>query len=36
MEARLALLGHALMENRSGLLVDAGVTRASSRAERCF
>ena len=34
MEARLAYLGHALMENRSGLLVDARVTRASGHAER--
>ncbi len=34
MEARLAYLGHALMENRSGLLVDACVTRASGHAER--
>lgn len=34
MEARLAYLGHALMENRSGLLVDARLTRASVHAER--
>ena len=34
MEARLAYLGHALMENRSGLLVDARLTRASGHAER--
>jgi IS5 family transposase len=34
MEARLAFLGHALMENRSGLLVDACLTRASGHAER--
>ena len=34
MEARLAFLGHTLMENRSGLLVDARVTRADGHAER--
>ena len=34
MEARLAFLGHALMENRSGLLVDACLTPASGHAER--
>lgn len=34
MEARLAFLGHALMENRSGLLVDACLTKVSSHAER--
>lgn len=33
-EARLAYLGHALMENRSGLLVDACVTHVSGHAER--
>lgn len=33
-EAKLAFLGHALMENRSGLLVDACVTRVSGHAER--
>jgi transposase len=34
MEARLAFLGHALMENRSGLLVDACLTEANGHAER--
>jgi len=34
MEARLAFLGHALMENRSGLLVDACLTPATGHAER--
>ena len=34
MEARLAFLGHALMENRCGLLVDACLTRADGHAER--
>jgi transposase len=34
MEARLCFLGHALMENRSGLLVDACVTPAEGHAER--
>ena len=34
MEARLCFLGHALMENRSGLLVDACVTPADGHAER--
>jgi transposase len=34
MEAKLAYLGHALMENRSGLFVDARVTRADGHAER--
>ena len=34
MEARLAYMGHALMENRSGLLVDARLTRVSGHAER--
>jgi transposase len=34
MEARLCFLGHALMENRNGLLVDAELTRASGHAER--
>jgi transposase len=34
MEAKLCYLGHALMENRSGLLVDAELTRASGHAER--
>lgn len=34
MEAKLAFLGHALMENRSGLLVDACLTRVSGHSER--
>ena len=34
MEARLAFLGHALMENRCGLLVDACLTPANGHAER--
>jgi hypothetical protein len=34
MEARLCFLGHVLMENRNGLLVDAELTRASGHAER--
>jgi hypothetical protein len=34
MEARLCFLGHGLMENRSGLLVDARLTRVSGHAER--
>ena len=29
MEARLGFLGHALMENRHGLVVDACLTQAS-------
>jgi transposase len=33
-ESRLAYLGHALMENRNGLIVDAQVTRATGTAER--
>ena len=33
-EARLAYLGHALMENRSGLVVDGLVSRATGEAER--
>lgn len=33
-EARLAYLGHTLMENRHGLVVDAQVTLATGRAER--
>ena len=33
MEARLAFLGHALMENRSGLIVDACLTKVSGHAE---
>jgi hypothetical protein len=34
MEARLAFLGHTLMENRSGLPVDACLTKVSGHAER--
>jgi transposase len=34
MEAKLCSLGHASMENRNGLLVDAELTRASGHAER--
>ena len=34
MEARLAFLGHALMENRCGLVVDACLTKADGHAER--
>ena len=33
-EARLVFMGHALMENRHGLLVDFQVTRATGTAER--
>src|SRR5512132_2441854 len=33
-EAKLCFVGHVLMENRHGLLVDAEVTRASGHAER--
>ena len=33
-EAKLGYLGHALMENRHGLLLDAMVTQADGRAER--
>jgi len=33
-EARLCFLGHALMENRNGLFVDARLTRVSGHAER--
>jgi hypothetical protein len=33
-EARLCFIGHALMENRHGLIVDAIATRASGHAER--
>jgi IS5 family transposase len=33
MEAKLCFLGHGLMENRSGLLVDARLTRADGHAE---
>lgn len=34
MEAKLAFLGHALMENRSGLIVDACLTPADGHSER--
>jgi transposase len=34
MEARLCYVGHGLMENRSGLLVDARLTLVSGHAER--
>ena len=33
-EAKLAFLGHALMENRCGLVVDACLTQANGHAER--
>jgi transposase len=33
-EAKLCFMGHALMENRSGLLLDARLTRADGHAER--
>ena len=33
-EAKLCFLGHALMENRNGLIVDACLTRADGHAER--
>ena len=33
-EAKLCFMGHALMENRSGLIVDAYLTEASGHAER--
>ena len=33
-EAKLCFMGHALMENRNGLIVDALATRASGYAER--
>src|SRR3974390_2049595 len=33
-EARLCFMGHALMENRNGLVVGAVATRASGHAER--
>jgi transposase len=33
-EARLCFIGHGLMENRSGLLVDACLTQADGHAER--
>jgi IS5 family transposase len=34
MEAKLCFIGHGLMENRSGLIVDARLTRVSGYAER--
>ena len=34
MEARLCFIGHTLMENRSGLIVDACLTPADGHAER--
>ena len=34
MEARLCFIGHTLMENRSGLIVDARLTAADGHAER--
>jgi len=34
MEARLCSIGHALMENRNGLFVDARLTKVSGHAER--
>lgn len=33
-ESKLAYLGHALMENRNGLIVDAQITHATGTAER--
>lgn len=33
-EAKLAFLGHALMENRNGMIVDADLTQANGLAER--
>ena len=33
-EAKLSYLGHVLMENRNGLVVDAELTQATGRAER--
>ena len=33
-EAKLCFIGHGLMENRTGLLVDACLTRADGHAER--
>jgi hypothetical protein len=33
-EAKLCFMGHALMENRSGLVVDACLTQADGHAER--
>ena len=34
MEAKLCYIGHGLMENRSGLIVEARLTRVSGHAER--
>jgi len=34
MEAKLCFIGHALIENRSGLIVDTRLTRVSGHAER--
>jgi transposase len=34
MEARLCFMGHALMENRNGLIVDARLTQADGHSER--
>lgn len=34
MEAKLCFIGHGLMENRSGLIIDARLTRVSGNAER--
>ena len=34
MEAKLCFIGHALMENRKGLLVEARLTKVSGHAER--
>ena len=34
MEAKLCYIGHALMENRNGLFVDARLTKVSGHAER--
>src|SRR6185437_12943297 len=34
MEAKLCFIGHALIENRSGLIVETRLTRVSGHAER--
>src|ERR1700743_2895840 len=34
MEAKLCFIGHGLMENRSGLIIDTRLTRVSGHAER--
>ena len=34
MEAKLCYIGHGLMENRSGLIVDTRLTQVSGHAER--